>query len=60
MLTALKQAYGSRVKIDCDRSGQLKEIGLFFYVKGRDEYVLTDAVHRGSCGARGVYYPKKY
>jgi hypothetical protein len=21
---------------------------------------LTDAVHRGSCGARGVYYPKKY
>ncbi|ORZ22325.1 ribonuclease T2-like protein [Absidia repens] len=60
MLEALRQAYGNRVKIDCDRSGQLKEIGLFFYVQGRDNYVLTDAVHRGSCGARGVYYPKKY
>lgn len=60
MVDAIQQAYGRRVKIDCERNGKLKEIGLFFYVQGRDDYILTDAVHRGNCGARGVYYPKKY
>ncbi|ORX50842.1 ribonuclease T2 [Hesseltinella vesiculosa] len=55
---ALRNAFGKKVKIDCDRSGTLSEISLFFYVQGRDQYVLTDAVHPGTC-RQSVWYPTK-
>ncbi|KAI8075214.1 ribonuclease T2-like protein [Gongronella butleri] len=58
MMDALRNAFGKKVKIDCDRSGKLSEISLFFYVQGRDTYVLTDAVHRGTC-RQTVYFPRK-
>ncbi|ORZ00360.1 ribonuclease T2-like protein [Syncephalastrum racemosum] len=56
--SALHDAFGVKMRLDCDRNGQLKEISLFFYVQGRDDYQLTDAFQTGSC--RGpVWYPKK-
>ncbi|KAI8081682.1 ribonuclease T2-like protein [Halteromyces radiatus] len=59
MHSVLQKEFGHPVKIDCNRSGQLKEISLFFYVQGRDDYILTDAITRGNC-RHTVYYPKKY
>ncbi|KAI8580802.1 hypothetical protein K450DRAFT_236059 [Umbelopsis ramanniana AG] len=58
MLDALKQGFGNRAKIDCDRNGQLSEVWLYFNVGGRDHYQLVDAEMDGSCRGR-VYYPKK-
>ncbi|KAI8983749.1 ribonuclease T2-like protein [Pilobolus umbonatus] len=55
---AIKQALGADVRLDCDRSGQLTEVSLFFYVKGRDHYMITNAISKGSC-RDAVYYPKK-
>ncbi|KAI9308900.1 ribonuclease T2-like protein [Cunninghamella echinulata] len=59
MLEAIEKAFGARAKIDCDRSGNLSEIGLFFYVEGRKNYKITNAFHKGSCQSY-VNYPKKY
>lgn len=58
MLEALRQGFGNRVKIDCDRNGQLSEVWLYFNVGGRDNYQLVDAEISGTCRGR-VYYPKK-
>ncbi|KAI8374332.1 ribonuclease T2-like protein [Radiomyces spectabilis] len=58
-LDAIQKTYGGKVKLDCDRNGQLQEIGLYFHVAGRDRYQITDADHTGTCKG-AVYYPKKY
>lgn len=54
---ALKTAYGANAKIDC-YGGQLSEISLNFYVRGRDKYEITDALRPGNCQG-AVFYPKK-
>ncbi|KAI8075217.1 ribonuclease T2-like protein [Gongronella butleri] len=58
MVDVLRDAFGKEVKLNCDPSGKLSEIRLFFYVQGRDTYVLTDAVEGGTCG-QTVYFPRK-
>lgn len=59
MRDALRQFFGARIALNCDRHGQLQEVALYFYVQGRDDYQLTDALEMGNC--RGpVWYPKKY
>ncbi|CAO3607476.1 unnamed protein product [Cunninghamella blakesleeana] len=59
LIDAIQKAYGVKAKIDCDRFGNLSEIGLFFYVQGRKDYKITNAFHKGNCRAY-VNYPKKY
>lgn len=54
---AIRQAYGADVKLDCT-SGTLSEVGLYFYVQGRDTYLITDTIDKGSC-TNAVNYPKK-
>lgn len=54
---ALKQAYGANVKLDCV-GGRLSEVSLNFYVRGRDQYEITNVLQPGNC--RGaVFYPRK-
>ncbi|KAL1936747.1 hypothetical protein VTP01DRAFT_881 [Rhizomucor pusillus] len=55
---ALQEFFQVKIMLNCDRKGQLQEVSLFFYVEGRDGYVLTDALGKGTC--RGpVWYPTK-
>ncbi|KAI9253582.1 base non specific RNase Rh [Sporodiniella umbellata] len=55
---AIKSYLGARPILDCDRSGTLTEVSLYFYVKGKDTYAITDATRQGTC--RGaVYFPVK-
>ncbi|KAL0096786.1 secreted ribonuclease T2 [Phycomyces blakesleeanus] len=59
MIEPLEKYVGAKIKMDCDRKGQLSEVSMFFYVEGRDKYKITDAFQKGNC--RGaVWYPKKY
>lgn len=55
---ALQKFYGAKIMLNCDRNGQLHEVMLYFYVRGRDDYEITDAFGWGSCRGR-VWYPKK-
>lgn len=55
---ALQEFFRAKVMLNCDRKGQLQEVSLFFYVEGRDEYVLTDALGKGTCHGP-VWYPRK-
>ncbi|CDH60794.1 ribonuclease t2 [Lichtheimia corymbifera JMRC:FSU:9682] len=55
---ALEKFYGAKIMLNCDRNGQLHEVMLYFYVRGRDDYEITDALGYGSCRGR-VWYPKK-
>ncbi|KAI9245771.1 ribonuclease T2-like protein [Sporodiniella umbellata] len=54
---ALKAQFGVSGYIDCS-SGTLSAVELFFYVQGKDDYQLTDAIATGSCSGN-VKYPKK-
>lgn len=54
---AIKKAYGANVKLDC-RGGALNEVSLNFYVRGKDQYEITNVLQPGNC--RGaVYFPRK-
>ncbi|KAI9318258.1 ribonuclease T2-like protein [Dichotomocladium elegans] len=54
----LEQFYKAKVMLTCDRQGQLREVSLYFYVKGRNGYQITNALSRGNC--RGpVWFPRK-
>ncbi|CAO3679232.1 unnamed protein product [Rhizopus stolonifer] len=57
-LDAIQSYLGARPMLHCDRSGTLTDVALYFYVKGRDNYVITNSLNSGSC--RGaVYFPEK-
>ena len=58
MREALQQFFKAKIMLNCNRGGQLSEVMLYFYVNGREQYQITDALGKGSC--RGaVWYPKK-
>lgn len=57
MRSALEDYFGASVYLGCS-SGTLSDVELFFYVKGRDTYQITDAVSTGSCSG-SVEYPTK-
>ncbi|KAG0734786.1 hypothetical protein G6F60_010024 [Rhizopus arrhizus] len=57
MQSAIENYFGAKAKIDCS-SGTLSDVALYFYVRGRDTYVITDALSTGSCSG-DVEYPTK-
>ncbi|RUS20551.1 base non specific RNase Rh [Endogone sp. FLAS-F59071] len=58
MHSAIRSAFGVDAEINCDNSGTLSEIWLYFKVKGTSTYVLTHPQSTGSCSG-SVNYPTK-
>ncbi|KAK4518250.1 uncharacterized protein ATC70_001602 [Mucor velutinosus] len=54
---AIKNKYGADVKLDC-KNGALTNVSLYFYVKGRSDYMITEALDYGNC-RDAVFFPKK-
>ncbi|CEI90297.1 Putative Ribonuclease T2 family protein [Rhizopus microsporus] len=55
---AIQSRLGAQPKLNCTHSGTLSDVSLYFYVRGRDNYEITDSPTSGSCSG-AVYYPKK-
>lgn len=58
MHSAIQSAFGVDAEINCDNSGTLSEIWLYFKVKGTSTYVPTHPQSTGSCSG-SVNYPTK-
>ncbi|RUS15212.1 ribonuclease T2-like protein, partial [Jimgerdemannia flammicorona] len=57
--SAIRAAFGEDAMLQCDPHGDIREIRLYFHVKGKSQYVLTAPLETGSCQG-SVGYPEKY
>lgn len=56
---AIQSRFHVQPMLNCTHSGTLSDVSLYFYVRGRDNYELTDSPADGTCFGN-VKFPKKY